>query len=364
MGLNRASVKTVEDWIDLGCLRGTYEHRESIAMLAFSLAEEIPLSEDESRVLDALLDDDVCMGMLAELEGLLKNANAVAAPARALPLSSRRVAIGEFTTGSDSDSSAHQVRPASWLPWAVAAAACILAVISLILAGRTVGTAREKRPAIAPYQEGSAETDGRTWTSRRPAGKRTGSANPSRSREAEPISATDAATAGSSGVVVVEETTGTGTGEQQPASSGEPTPAQRRRSPRRGGETLLGKAAVDRERSADLAAEAMTALREGHTAKATSLFNQAIAFDRKNSKALMGLSDIYFANGSNRKAVDYAEKAVAASPRSARSRIKLGDAYFKVLRYADAKQQYLTAKALGSKQASQRLEKVAAKRGE
>ena len=74
------------------------------------------------------------------------------------------------------------------------------------------------------------------------------------------------------------------------------------------------------------------------------MFNQAISFDRKNAKALMGLSDVYFDTGKNQKAVEYAERAVRASPTNKSYRLKLGDAYFKVLRYRDALEQYEKAK--------------------
>ncbi|MEM6995102.1 MAG: protein kinase [Myxococcota bacterium] len=127
--------------------------------------------------------------------------------------------------------------------------------------------------------------------------------------------------------------------------------------------TLLGTAKRDPARAAELAKEGMSALKSGQRGKATSLFNQAIAFDRKNAKALMGLSDVYFDTGSNQKAVNYAEKAVGAAPKSGRYRIKLGDAYFKVLRYQDAKKQYQKAKDLGASRADERLKKVAAKLG-
>lgn len=129
-----------------------------------------------------------------------------------------------------------------------------------------------------------------------------------------------------------------------------------------GGE-LLGKAARDPKKAGELADEGQAALRSGQRQKATSLFNQAIAYDRKNAKALMGLSDVYFDTGSNQKAINYAEKAVAAAPSSGAYRIKLGDAYFKVLRYKDAKAQYDKAKDLGAKRAGDRLAKVDAKLG-
>ena len=129
-----------------------------------------------------------------------------------------------------------------------------------------------------------------------------------------------------------------------------------------GGE-LLGKAKRDPVKAAELAAQGQAALRSGQRQKATSLFNQAIAYDRRNAKALMGLSDVYFDTGSNQKAINYAEKAVAAAPKSGAYRIKLGDAYYKVLRYKDAKAQYQKAKDLGAKRAKDRLAKVNAKLG-
>ena len=107
----------------------------------------------------------------------------------------------------------------------------------------------------------------------------------------------------------------------------------------------------------------MAALRAGQRSKAASLFNQAISFDRKNAKALMGLSDVYFDTGKNQKAVEYAERAVRASPANKSYRLKLGDAYFKVLRYRDALEQYEKAKAKGSTRAQARIDKVKAKLG-
>ncbi len=126
---------------------------------------------------------------------------------------------------------------------------------------------------------------------------------------------------------------------------------------------LLGQAERDPQRAADLAEQGLDALRSGQRSKASSLFNQAISFDRKNAKALMGLSDVYFDTGKNQKAVDYAERAVQASPSNETFRLKLGDAYFKVLRYRDALEQYEKAKAKGSSRADARIEKVQAKLG-
>ncbi|MEM6291598.1 MAG: protein kinase [Myxococcota bacterium] len=126
---------------------------------------------------------------------------------------------------------------------------------------------------------------------------------------------------------------------------------------------LLGQAERDPEKASTLADQGMAALRAGRRSEASSLFNQAISHDRKNGKALMGLSDVYFDTGKNQKAVEYAEKAVRASPANRSYRLKLGDAYFKVLRYRDALEQYEQAKKRGSTKADARIAKVKPKLG-
>ncbi|MGH1341044.1 MAG: protein kinase domain-containing protein [Nannocystales bacterium] len=126
---------------------------------------------------------------------------------------------------------------------------------------------------------------------------------------------------------------------------------------------LLGQAERDPHKATELAEQGLAALRAGQRSKASSLFNQAISFDRKNAKALMGLSDVYFDTGKSQKALEYAERAVRASPANQSYRLKLGDAYFKVLRYRDALEQYEKAKAKGSKRAQARIDKVHAKTG-
>jgi tetratricopeptide (TPR) repeat protein len=128
-------------------------------------------------------------------------------------------------------------------------------------------------------------------------------------------------------------------------------------------DALLGEAERDPAKAADLAKQGVSAYRAGQRGKAASLFNQAIAFDRGNTTALMGLSDIYFDQGKNQKAVVYAERAVKASPSNRSYRIKLGDAYYKVLRYKDALTQYEKAKSLGATKAKARIEKVKSKLG-
>ena len=126
---------------------------------------------------------------------------------------------------------------------------------------------------------------------------------------------------------------------------------------------VLGSAEKNPKKASELASEGMSALRSGQRKKAESLFNQAIASDRSNAKALMGLSDVYFDTGRNQQALIYAEKAVRASPGNRTYRLKLGDAYFKVLRYKDALKQYEEAKKRGSGRADQRIAKVKARMG-
>ena len=101
----------------------------------------------------------------------------------------------------------------------------------------------------------------------------------------------------------------------------------------------------------------------GQRSQAKSLFNQAISYDPRNAKALMGLSDVYFDTGSSQKAVLYAERAVKAAPKNSGYRIKLGDAYYNVLRYRDALDEYEKAKDLGSSKADKRIAKAKAKIG-
>ena len=125
----------------------------------------------------------------------------------------------------------------------------------------------------------------------------------------------------------------------------------------------IGKAERDPQRASQLADEGMTALRAGRRAEAAKLFNQAISFDNRNAKALMGLSDIYFDTGKDTQAIVYAERAVKASPGNKSYRIKLGDAYFKALRYKDALSQYQEAKKRGSKKADGRIARAKAKTG-
>jgi serine/threonine protein kinase/tetratricopeptide (TPR) repeat protein len=132
----------------------------------------------------------------------------------------------------------------------------------------------------------------------------------------------------------------------------------------REGAALLGQGKRNPARARDLADRGTAALRSGRRNEAEALFNQAIAYDRRNATALMGLSDVYFDTGADHKAVLYAERAVKAAPKRSTFRLKLGDAYFKVLRYRDALDQYEQAKKLGSIRAEARIAKVRSKLGE
>ncbi len=136
-----------------------------------------------------------------------------------------------------------------------------------------------------------------------------------------------------------------------------------KRQPKKHTRSKLRAAQRDPEGSNALAEQAVVALRAGRREEARSLFNQAIAHDRRNARALMGLSDIAFDTGNNQDAVIYAEKSVNTAPKNQSYRLSLGDAYFKVLRYRDARTQYEKAKILGSRRADDRIAKVDHKTG-
>ena len=130
-----------------------------------------------------------------------------------------------------------------------------------------------------------------------------------------------------------------------------------------GDDEKLGTNTRDPAKAAELADQGMAALKAGRRSEAKTLFNQAISYDPRNAKALMGLSDVFFDTGSSQKAVLYAERAVKAAPKNSNYRIKLGDAYYNVLRYRDALDEYEKAKDLGSSKADKRIAKAKAKIG-
>ena len=133
--------------------------------------------------------------------------------------------------------------------------------------------------------------------------------------------------------------------------------------PHRSGKPVLARNPRDPARARALADEGAKALRAGKRSEAENLFHQAISFDNRNAKALMGLSDIYFDTGAKVKAVQFAELAVEAAPQSRASNLKLGDAYYNVLRYRDALKHYEKAQELGEASAQGRIAKVKARIG-
>ncbi|WP_434421542.1 protein kinase domain-containing protein [Nannocystis pusilla] len=114
----------------------------------------------------------------------------------------------------------------------------------------------------------------------------------------------------------------------------------------------------DPAKSKQLADDGVAALKAGRRNDAESLFHQAIFYDNRNARALMGLSDVYFDTGAKQKAVQFAELAVEAAPQSKSYHLKLGDAYFVVLRYRDALTHYEKARDLGDDGAQGRIDKV------
>jgi len=120
----------------------------------------------------------------------------------------------------------------------------------------------------------------------------------------------------------------------------------------------------DPKRAAQECAAGEEALKAGRTDAAEAAFERAIGLDRRNPRALIGISDVHFDRGSYGKAAQYAAKAVAAAPTNAAYRVRLGDAYYKVHRYPEARDAYAKAVALGDATAQARLDKVIAKLGE
>lgn len=120
----------------------------------------------------------------------------------------------------------------------------------------------------------------------------------------------------------------------------------------------------DPKRAAQECAAGEEALKAGRTDAAEAAFERAIGLDRRNPRALIGISDVHFDRGSYGKAAQYAAKAVAAAPTNAAYRVRLGDAYYKVHRYPEARDAYAKAVGLGDATAQARLDKVIAKLGE
>lgn len=126
----------------------------------------------------------------------------------------------------------------------------------------------------------------------------------------------------------------------------------------------LGEAPPMPEESRRLTQQAARHAERGRRSQAEALYHQALAMDRNNSEAMIGLSNLYFERAEYYKAMDFAARGVRLRPRDAKYRIILGDAYFRLLRYNDAKQQYQWGQRLGHPQAKGRLNKVARKLGD
>ncbi len=119
----------------------------------------------------------------------------------------------------------------------------------------------------------------------------------------------------------------------------------------------------DRGKSKELASEGAAALRKRQYRKAEQLFSRALDLDNRNSKALIGLSDLYFEERKHSKAIEFAERAIKTAPRNGGYHIKAGDAYYKVLKYSKARRHYEQARDLGHRDAASRLKKVQLKTG-
>ncbi len=107
--------------------------------------------------------------------------------------------------------------------------------------------------------------------------------------------------------------------------------------------------------TAELFARARTLLAEGRDAEAERAFHKVLQIDRGHAGALAALAHLYFDRGQHSETLRYATRAVAAAPRDARLRILLGDAHLKGLAYDEARAQYDSAAALGSKAAAGRI---------
>jgi tetratricopeptide (TPR) repeat protein len=114
----------------------------------------------------------------------------------------------------------------------------------------------------------------------------------------------------------------------------------------------------------ELARQGQEALARNKYRAAETLFSRALSHDNQNTSALVGLSDVHFERGAYRKAVGFAKRAVALSPRNGGYRIRLGDAYFKVMRYKDARTEYVKARQLGHGKAKKRISMVDKKLGQ
>lgn len=102
------------------------------------------------------------------------------------------------------------------------------------------------------------------------------------------------------------------------------------------------------------------ALARGQLGAAQMHFSRALSHDRRNVKALSGMSRVEFQRGNNESALRYLKQAIAAAPRSGRLHVLLGDSYRKLLRYEDARKAYDKGLKLGASDARERLTRLEA----
>jgi len=107
--------------------------------------------------------------------------------------------------------------------------------------------------------------------------------------------------------------------------------------------------------AASLVERAKQAMKKGKRTNARQLFEDALARDPNNHKAMIGLSDLSFDAGNYPTAQKWARLAVEQAPRNADYRIHLGDAHFKLGQTARARADYEQAAKLGSPVAASRL---------
>jgi tRNA A-37 threonylcarbamoyl transferase component Bud32 len=108
---------------------------------------------------------------------------------------------------------------------------------------------------------------------------------------------------------------------------------------------------------------ATAAYEAGSDREAETLFHQALARDRRNLDALVGLHRIHFDRGEWRQALDFARRAVVLRPKRSDLQMFVGDSCMKVLDYDCAQKYYATAQQLGDPRAKQRLHILADRLG-
>jgi tRNA A-37 threonylcarbamoyl transferase component Bud32 len=146
-----------------------------------------------------------------------------------------------------------------------------------------------------------------------------------------------------------EDETGsdTETGEAETGETEGELPAAASRTPTSSQNPTKAKATV---------ASAKAAYDAGRAGDAETLFHQALAQDRRNTDALVGLHRIHFDRGQWRQALDFARRAAALRPKRADLQIFVGDSCMKVIDYECARTSYQAAQRLGDPRAQQRLQ--------